>query len=176
MQCPHGNRHVSVFDLEKLDCMGQDLVAERQHRQDAKFPGALPCLEIGSQALHFIELGKQPFNVRVQRERFGSRRQPALAALEKGKTQLQLGMLQDAADSRLGDIDQAGRPADAAGEHDRVENFDVAQAHGWFRGACSGGMVQVQHSNYRAQHVRVIQSRKTPIAPVTRRDLSRVSQ
>ena len=56
--------------------------------------------------------------------------QPAVSrTLEQREAELDFGVLQRAADRRLRDVDEPGRRAHAAGEHDGVEDLDVAQAH-----------------------------------------------
>ena len=140
-QCRHNLRrvqsldrdgHVGMLDSKQLDGVRQNFIAERQYGQYAKFLGIATRFQVDREALHFIKLRKQAFDVRVQRKRFRRRGQPALGPLEQGETQLQLRMLQDAAYRGLGDIDQARSSAHTAGKHDGVEDFNVAQAHGCF--------------------------------------------
>lgn len=138
----HRDRIARVLLAEGLERARQHLVAQRQHAQDAQLAGVAARAQVGREALHLVELRKQPLDVRIQRERLGGRCEPALGALEQRKAQLQFGMLQGAAHRRLRDVDEPRRRAHAAREHDRVENFDVAQAHGrlsCLRSCCGRG-------------------------------------
>ena len=95
--------------MQRLDGVGQYFVAERQHRQNAQFFGAVARFQIGRQPLYVIKLGKQMLNARVESECLWRWQQPAFGSLEKHKAQLHFSMLQDAADGWLGDIDQPRR-------------------------------------------------------------------
>ena len=86
--------------------------------------------QVVGQALDLVELLEQLLDVGEQRQRLIGGREPAACALEQRKAQLQLRVLQGAADGRLGDVDQPCGSADAAGLHDGIEDLDVAQAHG----------------------------------------------
>ena len=130
MQGLHAQGHRRMLQAKQLDGLRQDFIAQCQHRQHPQFAGAFAPFKVARQALHFIELRKQPLDVRVQRERLRGGRQPAFVALKKRKTELQFGMLQKPADCRLADVNQARSARDAAGEHHGIENFDMAQTHG----------------------------------------------
>ena len=75
--------NIGVLDAKQLDRVRQDFVAQGQHCQYAQLFDTTARLEVGGQALHFIELGKQAFNMRVEGQRFGCRYKPPLAALKQ---------------------------------------------------------------------------------------------
>ncbi len=150
---PHRDRRMLL--AEDVQRARQHLVAERQHRQDAQLAHVLRGTQVLGQALHLVELAEEPLDVRVQGQRLVGGHQPAPGALEQRKPQLQLGMLQRAADRRLGDVDQPCRGADAAGEHDRVEDLDVAQPHGRTRCRSGRGVRDAGHARKCRQTVTV---------------------
>ncbi|GKT20600.1 hypothetical protein AVHM3334_01655 [Acidovorax sp. SUPP3334] len=113
-----------------VQCARHDFVAQGQHAQHVQFPLTLLAAQAVGEPLHIVELVEQAFDVRVERLRLARGHEAALHAVEKRKAQLQLGMRQDAADRRLGDVDEPRGGTHAAGEHHRIEDFDVAQAHG----------------------------------------------
>jgi hypothetical protein len=125
-----------VFLPEQAHGPRHDLVTQGQHGQHLQFMLAAPGAQVGRQALHLVELLEQALDVRVQRLRLQRGPQSPTHALEQREAQLQLGVLQRAADGRLGDVDHARSRADAAGEHDGVEDLDVAQAHAGLWGLC----------------------------------------
>ncbi|MDT4845678.1 hypothetical protein FQZ97_796720 [compost metagenome] len=123
------HHHGRMFLAEQAHGPGKYLVAQRQHGEHTQLALAAPGLEAGREALHIFELVEEAFDVRIKRLRLHRRPQPPALALEELEAELQLGVLQRAADGRLRDVDHAGRRTHAAGEHDGVENFDVSEAH-----------------------------------------------
>ena len=79
------DRHVGVLDPEKLYSVQKDFITQRKHRQDAQFTHTITTFQVGREPLNLVELRKQPFDVRVQRERFRSCAQPAFSALKQRK-------------------------------------------------------------------------------------------
>ena len=138
----HMNLHLWIFFAEPGHRARQHVAAECKHGQHGEPIRCLTMAQIGGEALHFIELLEQLFDVREQRERFVGRRESSARTLEQRKAQLQLRMLQRAADGWLRDVDEPRSRAHAAGLHDGVEDFDVPQSHGRARSGC-GSVIQM---------------------------------
>ena len=76
--------------------------------------------------IEMLDLRIAPFDWSFARERRGSFYGVVADALEQRKAKLDFRVLQGAAHSRLRDVDHAGGRAHAAGEHHRVEHFNVS--------------------------------------------------
>src|SRR3546814_763890 len=76
-----------------------------------------------------LQVDGQAFGLLLQHPRLGGGLQLAAHPVEQRKAKLLLGMLENLARRRLGDMQQLGRGRKAAGLQDRLEQFDMTQPH-----------------------------------------------
>ena len=118
--------HRGMFFAKQAHGAGKDFVAQGEHGVHAQLALAAPGLEAGGKALHFIELGKEAFDVGIKGLRLHGGLEAAAHALEELEAELKFGVLQRAAHGRLRHVDHAGGSTHAAREHHGVEDFDMA--------------------------------------------------
>src|SRR6185437_311737 len=87
---------------------------------------------VGGEPLQFVHVLDDLLDAVAQQHRLRRRLQAPAHATEQGEAELVLGVLQRLAGRRLRNVEQLRRPGQAAGGQYRMEQFDVAQAHGAF--------------------------------------------
>ncbi len=85
--------------------------------------------EIVGQAAQVLQVDGEALGLLLQQSRLGGGLQFAAHPIEQGEAQLLLGMLENLARRRLGDMQQLGRGSEAAGLQNRLEQFDMTQTH-----------------------------------------------
>jgi len=104
---------------------------QREARQAADVQASLgPALQVLGEAAHLAHALLDLLGLDEQDCRLGGRPQAALDALKQAEAERRFGMAQHLAGRRLRDAEQLGGLADRAGLHHRMEDLDVAQAHG----------------------------------------------
>src|SRR6185437_8250661 len=87
---------------------------------------------VGGEPLQFVHVLDDLLDAVAQQHRLRRQLQAPAHATEQGEAELVLGVLQRLAGRRLRNVEQLRRPGQAAGGQYRMEQFDVAQAHGAF--------------------------------------------
>lgn len=72
-----------------------------------------------------LQADESALDLGIERQRLAGRDQAGAAAFEQGEADLMLEVADHAADRGLADIQQTGRRADAAGQHQGAEGFDL---------------------------------------------------
>ncbi len=94
--------------------------------------------DVTGQPPEILQVCGKPLGFLLQDARFGGRLELAPDTAEQGEPELLLGMLEDLARRRLGNVQQLGSSGQATGLQDRLEQFDVAKAHGQSSGCTAG--------------------------------------
>ena len=124
-----GQRQVRMLAAKYPERIGQRLHRERrddEHPQHCLLARA----QSGGQPPHGLELRHEQLHFGVERLRLVRGNETALVAGEQCIAQLQLRMLKRLRHRRLRHVQQPGRGAHGAGEHDGVEDLDVLEPHG----------------------------------------------
>ncbi len=125
----HVERDFRVLAPVLGDRRRHHVLAERGHHRQADMPTA-DVADVRDRLLQRQQAVVDVLDLDEQRVRLVGGDQPPAHQLEQLETQLVLGVVQDLADRWLGDVQRTCRGTDRAGGVDRVEDFNLAQAHG----------------------------------------------